>query len=160
MTQMTDPHDGLMELQKAIDARIVQMTPCDLHPDICVLFDTPNGEHRFSYALIEAGEIKSFAVYVMADPLNGLPCFSVGYAVPEKYRKQGLATDILVKSSDELRHGFGRNGIKEFYLEAVVGTDNLGSNRLASTFFDTDGKQCTDSYSGKSALAYTKLISA
>ena len=158
MTQMTDPFDGLKELQKAIDARIVQMTPCELHPDICVHFDRPNGEHRFSYALIENGEIKSFAVFVIVEPLEGLPCFNVGYAVPLKYRKQGFATEILKKSADELRHGFGRNSIKEFYLEAIVGADNVGSQKLASKFFETTPRECTDSFSGKPALAYTKLI--
>lgn len=130
-----DPHDGLVELQKAIDAKVVKMDSCVLHSDIVIHFDRPNGENRFSYAKIVNGEIRSFAFFVIVEPLNNLPCFNVGYAVPEKYRNQGLGTDILKRSIDELAYGFGRNNVKEFYLEAIVGKNNTPSQKLLSKVF-------------------------
>lgn len=158
MTQMTDPHDGLVELQKAIDAKVVKMDFCTLHPDVCIHFDRPNGEHRFSYANIVNGEIRAFAVFVIVEPLNNLPCFNIGYAVPEKYRRQGLGTEILNKSIDELAYGFGRNNIKEFYLEAIVGKDNIPSQKLLAKVFGCTPTECVDSFSGESSLSFTKLV--
>jgi hypothetical protein len=158
MTTMTDPLDGLIALQDALNQRLVQLSPCELHSDISIHVDQPNGHQRLSYTKVVKGEIQAYSVFVLTEPLNGLPCFNLGYAVPEKFRKQGFATDIFKKSIDELTSGFGRNKVKEFYLEAVVSVDNIASQKMISKSFTDTPKECTDSESGQASLSYTKLI--
>ncbi|BBP44656.1 hypothetical protein THMIRHAS_00290 [Thiosulfatimonas sediminis] len=157
--EMTDPHDGLNELQKALDNKLVQMTQCELHPEINFLFDRPNEEYRFSYARIEGGKIIAFCVLVLAEPLEGRTCLGVGYAVPVEYRNQGFATDILTKAIDEFSlHTFNSNDIDSFYLEAIVSRTNIPSQKVVSKVFNSDPRECTDSFSGEPAYSYTKLI--
>jgi hypothetical protein len=158
MTTMTDPLDGLTALQDALNKRLVQLSPCELYSDIGIHVDQPNGHQRLSYAKVVKGEIQAYSVFVLTEPLNGLPCFNLGYAVPEKFRKQGFATDIFKKSIDELKSGFGRNKVKEFYLEAVISVDNIASQKMISKLFTDAPKECIDSESGLASLAYTKLI--
>jgi hypothetical protein len=157
--EITDPHDGLNELQKAFDNKLVQMTQCELYPEINFLFDRANGEYRFSYARIEDGQIVAFCVLVLAEPLEGRTCLGVGYAVPLQHRNQGFATDILTKSIDEFsRHIFNSNNIDSFYLEAIVSRKNIPSQKVVSKVFNSVPRECTDSFSGEPAYSYTKLI--
>lgn len=158
MAQLVNPMDGLISLQDAMDKKLVEFTPGELSSDIVMHFDQPEGETRFSFAKIVNDEIQAYSVFVMAEPLNGLLCLNLGYAVPKKYRQQGLALDILEKSIKELANGLGRNNIKEFYLEAIVGTNNEASQKLAYKVISNIPQKCTDSVSGQDALSYTKLI--
>ncbi len=66
------------------------------------------------------------------NPHKDLPCFQLGYAVPEKYRAQSRAKKIVTAAIAELQNGLSRNGIAGFCIEAVVGTDNEPSMRVAS----------------------------
>ncbi|QOY51190.1 N-acetyltransferase [Candidatus Sulfurimonas baltica] len=158
MAHMIDPTDGLISLQDALNKKLVEFTNCELSQDIVMHVDQPEGIVRFSYAKILNGEIQSYTVFVMAEPIDGTVCLNLGYAVPKKYRNQGFAQDILKKSIIELKNGLGRNNIKEFYLEAIIGTDNEVSQKIASNIISNSPKKCKDAYSGQDALAYTKLI--
>lgn len=160
MPEITDPMDGLKNLQIAIDDGFGEFTKCELSPELVLHYDKPAGELRITYAKIINNKIVSYAVYVITESLNGLPCFSIGYAVPKVHRKKGYAKDILVKSIAELKNGFGRNGTERFYLEAIVGKDNLESQRLANKVISASPKACIDSISNKEALVYTCLIKA
>lgn len=152
------PMDGLIGLQDALNKKLVEFKQCELSKDIAMHVDYPGGNVRFSYAKIEYGKIQSYAVFIMAEPLNGLSCLNLGYAVPKEYREQGFAQDILKKSILELKNGLGRNKIKEFYLEAIVEIGNKISQKIASKIISDSPKKCKDEYSGQDALAYIKLI--
>ncbi|WP_415913410.1 GNAT family N-acetyltransferase [Neptuniibacter sp. QD37_11] len=158
MPHMTNPHDGLVEFQKALDQGLIQLSPCEVHKDITVFKDEPDGTLRLTFAALEGTTVKAYAVFILAEPLKGLSCFSAGYAVPEAYRKQRLGTDILTKAIDELRNGFGNNGVSEFYIEAIVSRDNDASKRLLAKVFKAVADECVDEESGTPALAYHELI--
>lgn len=90
--------------------------------------------------------------------IDGIPCFQVGYAVPEAYRSRGWAIQILEQGLDELSNGLAQHGVKKFYVEAVVGTPNLASFGVAKRVLSTEPVSTTDSVSGEPAYAFTKLV--
>jgi GNAT superfamily N-acetyltransferase len=155
---MTDPMNALTGLQTAINARTVRLTPCDLHSEIQMLFDEPNGKPRFTYAQVQAGAVQAIMSFVLVEPVQGVPCFQMGYAVIETMRGQGIGARIVEHAIDELRHGLGRTPAKEFYLEAVVSDSNVASNKIARRLISHSPKSCSDCFSGEPAHQYLRRI--
>lgn len=158
MSQMVDPIIGLRALQDALDNNLVEMSPCELTSEIEVHFDRPNGEYRYSYAKIQNGIVQALVQFVVNEPLNGLPCFGIGYAVIEERRQKQLGTLVVSKSIDEMVNGLSKNGLSRFYFEAIIGRNNFASQHLAAKLISNDPRECVDSYSGEDAFAYTRLI--
>lgn len=154
---IADPMAALVSFQKEV-RRGMPTHPADLCPEIRVVLDQPNGITRYTYARIEHGRVKSIALFVLHDPIDGVPCFNLGYAVPEAYRNRGWATEIVEQGIQELRRGLGRHGVNSFYVEAVVSKNNLASHRVASKVISDAPVAGTDSESEEPILAYTRLI--
>lgn len=157
MPSMTDPMSGLNSLQTEIYNGI-PLSQCKLNYDLKMFYDKPNGCHRFSFVKIESNIIKAFATFVIVDSINDLPTFSLGYAVPEKFRGSGLATDIVEKSINEVKAEFKRNGISGFYIEAVVGVQNLASQKISKKILASEFEEIIDSLSGEKAYYYLRLV--
>lgn len=154
---MTDPTEALTSLQIEI-RRGLRFMRCELDSSIGVFVDKPNGRTRFSYANIENLIVKALSLFVAIEPIDGVACFAVGYAVPREYRNKGLATELVKKSITELQNGLGKNGVDKFYIEAVIGTDNIASKQVATNAISTTHEQITDSVSGKEAFRYLRLV--
>jgi hypothetical protein len=90
--------------------------------------------------------------------MEGLPCFQLGVAVPEKFRNKGYAKSILASSINELKHGLSRNKIATFYVEGIVGVDNEPSKRASAATISSTPTAITDEISGLSALHYVRKI--
>jgi GNAT superfamily N-acetyltransferase len=157
MAEMVDPYYGLVSFQQAFGAGEVETELGRLHPDLLVHMDQPNGVTRLTYALLEHSVVKAFVVFVLAAPIDGVTCYGVGYAVDERFRKQGVATSTLEKAIDELREGM-RPHLPEFYLEAIVGQINVPSQRVAAKILSPTPRSGKDKLSGKPALIYTRRI--
>lgn len=158
MPGMTDPMNSLRLLQDAINGSQVSFQRCEIYPDIAVLHDTPNGTPRFTYAFLNGRKALSVALFVLTEPVQGVPCFQMGWATIESERGKGRATDVVSKGLAELINGMRRNGIEKFYIEAVIGEPNTESLRLASKIFSDEPAPCTDSFSGVSALQFLKAV--
>ncbi|NWA23913.1 GNAT family N-acetyltransferase [Pseudomonas gingeri] len=154
---MTDPLAALVSLQVEV-RRGMPTHPTENYRTVRVAVDEHNGRVRYTYAKIEHGRVKALSMFVTVDPIGGIACFQVGYAVPEAYRGRGWATEILGQGIEELRKGLGRHDVKQFYVEAVVGSSNLASQKVAAKVISQSPLQTTDCYSGEAALAYTRLI--
>jgi hypothetical protein len=159
MTEMVDPYIGLQSFQRALLNGLIVPSPCEIYPEISILKDDADEQPRLTYALIDNNTVKATVVYVPAQPIDGVCCFDVGYSVAENFRNQGIATQVLEKSIAEMRRGFGRH-MKKFYIEAVIGTSNFASQKVASKVLSTDSapRETIDSVSGQPALVYTRLI--
>jgi hypothetical protein len=85
--------------------------------------DAPNGppEYRFTYVRLKGKTVTAMVIFAAQPPEDGKPCFAVGYAVPKRFQKQGRAKDILVAAIADMQAGLVRDGIPEFYIEAIVG---------------------------------------
>jgi len=94
----------------------------------------------------------------MTEPIDGVPCFQVGVAVPVPYRSKGYAKSIVAAAIAELKNGLSRNNISSFYVEAVVSTDNVPSKRVAEAVISSNPAAITDEYSGLPALHYVRKI--
>lgn len=159
MPAMTDPTQALQSFQGALKSGLItNLQRGALDPKIYVHLDEPNGLPRFTYVRLEGKIVTALVMLVRVEPLDGLPCFQIGYAVPEKYRKQGRARSCIVAAISELAAGLGRNGIPAFYVEAVVGADNEPSMRVAEKVLSSSPKPITDQFSGEAALHYVKRV--
>lgn len=157
MPSMTDPMNGLKSLQAEIHNGI-PLSPCKLNSDLQMFYDQPNGRHRFTFVKIESNIIRSFATFVIVEPINDLPTFNLGYAVPEEFRGAGLAMEIVEKSIAEVKAEFKRNGINSFYVEAVVGVENIPSQKVSAKLLSSNFEEITDSFSGERAYHYQLLV--
>jgi RimJ/RimL family protein N-acetyltransferase len=94
---------------------------------------------------------------VLCDPIEGTPCFQIGYAVPEAYRRQGRAKTVVGMAVEELQRGFSGRG-PALYVEAVVGVDNAPSRRVAEQMLSATPDTITDEVSGLPALHYLRKL--
>ena len=158
MARMTDPSDALTSFQQALLDGEMQLGRGDIDPELSVHHDSPQGKMRLTYARLEGQTVTALALVVMGDPIEGLPCFELGVAVPEEYRSQGRAKKIVEAAIAELKHGLARNKISTFYVEAVVGTANEASKRVAAAIISASPVAGTDYLSGLPALQYVRKI--
>ncbi len=94
--------------------------------------------------------------FIPCDPVEGEPCFNVGWAVAEAYRGQGKARGVVVAAIKEMWNGFSRAGMTAFWIEAIVGEDNVASQRLAEKVLFEPIKKGADSYSGNAPVFHSR----
>lgn len=154
---MVDPSSAMQSLQQEL-TRGLRLESCVVAPNLRMIKDQPGGEHRFTYALMAQGMIHAYCAFVTAGRIDGVLCFSIGYAVPPQFRNQGLAAKIIEDSIRELSSGLRRAGIGKFYVEAMVGKDNIASQKVAARVISRDPKEVIDQHSGEPALVYHRLV--
>ncbi len=159
MARMTDPTDSLVSFQEELSHGALRLVPGTLDPDLKVFADMAGGQPRMTYARIENGVVTALVVFVFADfGSDGIPFFQVGYAVPDPYRRQGRAKSALRSAIAELVHGFSKTGSQSFNIEAVIGVDNIASQRIAAALISNAPTRITDSVSQLPALQYVREI--
>lgn len=162
---MTDPMDSLVGLQEALDTGRValqEFQACALSPEVLLYHDEPApGSVRFTYTLFEPARarpsktgVRAVALFVRADDYEGLPVFQAGIAVSQVARSQGLGAKLFKQSLEELRNGFSRTQLKEFWVEAIVRQDNEHSNKIASRVLNASPKRIIDGVSKEPAFQY------
>lgn len=156
--QMTDPMKALILFRAALGAGDITPQKVDIHNDVLVLVDQPQGTPRFTYALTENGQAVAVALFVLADPIDGAPCFNIGYSVDDRLRARGLGKLVVQKAFVELTNGFKRANVPHLYVEAIVSPDNEPSKKLAYALIAPNAKECTDGESGLPALQFVKQL--
>jgi GNAT superfamily N-acetyltransferase len=158
---MTEPMAALKGLQTEL-ANGIALMECELNPRIDLIQDYPAGQQSMSYSRIEQGIVRSIAVLVPVEPIDGVPCFKITFAVCEASQGQGLAVEIVEVAIAELRHGLGRNGIVAFLIEAIIGTDNVlaqkVANRVLSQDHDDVAYEDANAKFGVSDYQYRRLV--
>ena len=157
MAKMVDPMVALIDFQRNVRSGMETMAG-EKNPKLSVVVDKPEGNLRYTYAKIEHGRVKAMAIFVFHEPIDGIVCFNIGYAVPEAYQGRGWGGDVVEQAIQEMRGGLARNNIKQFYVEAVVSVDNIASQKLAARVLDANPRETVDAESGLPALAYTRLV--
>ena len=92
-------------------------------------------------------------MFALSEPIKGITCFGIGYAVPEAYRNQGRAKEVI-SAAIRVQHGFGQK-LPVFYVEAIVGADNKSSQRVAEQVISNTPVAVTDKLSGLPAFPST-----
>jgi len=156
---MTDPFDALTSFQQALLDGEISLHPAELDADLFLHVDKPApGVSRLTYVRLDRQLVTALAIMVQTEPMNGLPCFQAGVAVPEAYRGKGRAKSVVAAAIAEMKHGLSRNKVSAFYVEAIVGTHNEPSKRVAEATISATPKAVTDEVSGLPALQYVRKI--
>ena len=94
----------------------------------------------------------ALALFVTVEPIDQVPCFSLGYAIVPERRGQGLASTIVQAGIKELQHGLSQHNIDAFYVEAVAGVDNHASQKVAAKTLTPTYTETVDEVSGKTHI--------
>lgn len=151
----------MVSFQEAIRDGEIALQRGALDRNVFVYMDKlPSGATRFAYARMNGQIVLAFANFVTAGSEKGLPVFQVGVAVPVSERGKGRAKHIVAAGIAELKHGLNRaHPGAEFYVEAIIGIDNIASQCVAAAAISADTpKRITDSVSGLPALQYIRKV--
>jgi RimJ/RimL family protein N-acetyltransferase len=127
---MTDPSNALQSFQQIFLAGGMALQPGVLDSDLYLHVDDADGVTRFTYVKLEGKTVTAFVIFAPCAPIEGKPCFAIGYAVPEAYQNQGRAKKAVRAALAEMQRGLGRVW-PVFYVEAIVGAENKPSQRVA-----------------------------
>lgn len=155
---MTDPMTSFRSFQSAFVEGLISPQECRLGQNLYMLQDDANGSLRMTYAKILNRKVIAAVSFVLVEPLNGTPCFACGYSVDPEHRNQGVGTALMEESIAEITRGFGQHVDGQFYIEAVVGVENLPSNKIARKILEDVENQVVDQVSGEDAFRYVRLI--
>ena len=78
----------------------------------------------------------------------------------KRFQKQGRAKDVLVAALADMQAGLARNGIPDFYIEAIVGADNVASRKIAEQVISEEPEAITEGPSGFPAFKYVRRITS
>jgi RimJ/RimL family protein N-acetyltransferase len=157
MSLMADPMIALLGLQQALSSS-PPVDPADLDEGYIKMYDEPNGGKRYSYAKIIDGEVQAVSIFGLEDPIGGVDCYNVGYAVNENHRGCGLAIEAVNKGIEDLKKRFSLTKMERFYVEAVIDATNSYSIEVAEKLFPGPGEAIMEKYTGSRALQFKRLI--
>lgn len=157
MSLMADPIIILKSLQQALNDGM-PLEQSEIEADYKFFYDEPNGGRRFSFAKIINREAQSLAIFGLENPLNGLICYNVGYAVNERHRGHGLALEAVNFGLERLKTTLKSEGVSQFYLEAIIDKNNLHSINITNKLFLSPGVPTIDGESGTPSLHFKRLI--
>lgn len=155
---LPDLMNALTSFKQAYSMGAIVLQSGALQKDIYVHLDKPNGQPRLTYVRLDGKEVVALITYIQCEPVEGVPCYNVGWAVSEGYRRKGIAASTLKASMAELRAGLMRNKIPTFYVEAIVGVDNLASQGLAQKVISQTVNRGQDSHANVPVLQYLKKV--
>jgi RimJ/RimL family protein N-acetyltransferase len=157
---MTDPSTGLKSFQQALRQGRIALQVAKTDPDLFIHLDAPNGppEIRFTYVRLKGKTVTAFVIFAAEPPIEGKPCFAVGYAIPKRFRKQGRTKEIVAAAITDMQAGLSRNGFPEFFLEAIVDAENVPSRRIAEQLISNEPEAITEGHSGLPAFKYMRKI--
>ncbi|CAM4262159.1 MULTISPECIES: N-acetyltransferase [Vibrio] len=139
--------------QKALNTNRIDVAKGELNSDMLVYLDQPEGETRYTYALMASGtRVKALCVATVKESAVDNLSLEVEVATFHKFRQQGHATAVLEKALAELKNGLSRNSIDSFSITLNVDSDNVAGHAFCKKFAD----EVKDTDTGKS---YFKKVS-
>ena len=155
---MTDPLDALLSFQQALLNGEIRLHAGELDPELYVHASQSGDAPQFTYVRLQGLMVKGFVVMAMTEPKDDLPCFQASVAIPEAYRGQGSAKNILEAAMAELKNGLSRNNAHSLYVEVIAGDDNEACKRLAESTISKTPVAVRDDVSGEPALQYVRKL--
>ena len=150
---MTDPMNALRSFQEEFLLHEPQLKRTRLDPNLYVHIDTPNAEIRVTFMRIEGKTVTALVSFCEGEPIDGMHCYNIGYAVAEAYRNQGRAKEIVSAAIAELLQGG-----EAFCVNAIVAADNVASQRVATQVISDTPDPITEQVSGLPAFRYFRRI--
>lgn len=156
---LPDLMSALQSFQRALKAADIQLKPGELDPELYLHIDQPHGDIRLTYVRLQRDRVTAMVQFLPAEPYEGERCFSVGWAVPEKFRGRGRSGEAFLAALREMRNAFSRHPeFKGFWIEGVVGAENLASQKVAEKVISAPVKTGIDKNAGVPIVQYFRWI--
>lgn len=158
---MVNPHDGMVAFQKAIREQVLDYGQVKPHDDLIKYLDQPSpDEQRLTFARVAKGSttVTAYVAVIPTGMHNGLMCFGLGYAVPEAYRGKGYAVAIVKDAIAEVARQMRDQNVEKFYVDAIVGIDNVASQHVAQEALGGEREEMVDEISGQAAYRWTREV--
>lgn len=156
---LPDLMSAMESFQQALNAGDIQLRPGELDSDLYLHMDRPQGEIRLTYVRLQGDRVTAMVQFLPAEPYEGERCFSVGWAVPEKFRGRGRASEAFLAAIREMRNGFSRHPeFKGFWIEGVVGEENKASQKVAEKVISAPVQIGIDKNAGVPIFQYFRWI--
>ena len=152
MATTQDSTAALAIFQRDLDRIPLTRSPTD--PDLFLHLDQIGDHVRFAFARLQNRTVTALAVFFAADPADGVLSFQGFYAVPEAYRNQGRAKDILRAALRHMEDGFARTEVDAVRLDVFVEAANIAAQHVAAAVISPNPEPVTDQASGLPALLY------
>lgn len=111
-------------------------------------FVKDNGSYkkRYTYARLDGLKVLQTVVLDENQPIDGVPCFCLFYGTLEELRGKGNTQKFIEQILEQFQKDLPRS-YKEFYIEALIETDNEASLAIASKLFGEPSHEGVDEYS-------------
>lgn len=114
--------------------------------------------HIYLYTKIKKSKIIGVALYVHDRYYLNYPFLSLSYAVEEKYRRKGIASNLINVSLNVVLDDLKPKS-KKAYIVTYVALDNAISQKLSRRFISKGSEIITDTMTGEKQHQYVKLLS-
>lgn len=161
--EIANPYGSMVSFQEELAAGRLGVSLVPPHKDVYSHLDRPTPTvTRLTYVRLAEDQktVRAFVACIMNGSVDGCPCSSVGYAVPESMRNQGYAKQLFRDVIEDQVLQAGNAGFPTIYIEAVADVNNIASQRVAEAVLNTEPESIIDSASGKPAYRYTQRFSS
>lgn len=157
--EIANPYGSMVSFQEELAAGRLRVDLVRPYTDVYSHLDRPTPTvTRLTYVRLaeDRRTVKAFVACIRNGFVEGHPCTSVGYAVPESMQNQGLARQLLREVIEDQVLRAGEAGFPTIYVEAVADVNNVASQRVAEAVLNAERESIVDSASGKPAYRYTQ----
>lgn len=158
MATASDSLAALQSFQRDLDRLF--LTPTSSDPNLFYYLDEPQGTVRMAFVRLEDRTVTAMATFFATAPVNGVMDFHGFYAVPEAYRNQGRAKDILGAAVRQIQQGIGDTGMRAIHVSVMVEADNTIAQRVAAAAISPTPSNVTDQATGRPALLYSTTVTS
>ncbi|HHX8492594.1 TPA: hypothetical protein ACVO3B_004439 [Vibrio diabolicus] len=141
-----NPMTGFKTLEMAFSQGF-RMRRVPFTQDVYFVKDRGIYNDRFTYARLNGLKVQQLVVLDENQPLNGLPCYCLFYGTLEELRGQGKTVEFIQQTLEQFKKDVSKKH-KEFYIEALIETDNEASLAIASKLFGEPSHDGVDEFSG------------
>jgi hypothetical protein len=156
MATASDSTAALQTFQRDLNRLFLKPSPSD--PALFCYMDEPLGAVRMAFARLQGQTVTALATFFASAPVDGVMDLHGFFAVPEAYRNQGRAKDILASALRQLTPNIAQSGVKALRVLLVVEADNTAAQRVAEAIISTSPTPVTDEATGRPALLYTVTL--
>lgn len=164
MPAIADPLDILPSVQNAVDEIFESGEVADGAGEIFLRNGTAKGIERI-YVTFENRFVTSFVKFAPMSPLDPpaagdekIAGFQVIYAVPLEFQRQGRAQRSIGAAIQRLKSELSRTNYEYLFLMAIVGDDNVPSQKLAAAVLCPNPTEYIEPDSGLPAKKYSQIF--
>ena len=156
MATASDSSAALESFQRDLDR--LSLTPSATDPGLFYHLDEPLGAVRLAFARLQGRTVTALAAFFASDPVDGVMVFHGFFAVPEAYRNQGRAKDILKSALRQMAQGIAQTSVGAIRVVLVVDAEHTVAQRVAAAVISADPKTVKDEATGRPALLYAATL--